>query len=402
MKYIIVLADGMADLPLAELGGKTPMAAAKKPCMNRLAAGGKVGLCKTVQDDEEPGSDVANLAILGYQAKKYLKGRSGLEALALGIALAADDMTLRANLVTLSGEAEFGKRRLIDYAAGDIEADEAKELFELLAQEMDCEDAQIFVGNGFRGILRTKYAGECEFAAAHNMMGEKLADNKPKGIGAEAAWDYMARAAKVLEGAKVNEKRLAEGKLPANGLWLWGAGLPTELPNFGEQNGVACAMVAGASLIKGIGMAAGFKLLEVSGATGGVVTDFAGKCRAALEYLLSGGEFVFVHIEAPDEAGHQGDVAAKVRAIEQIDAQIVAGLVDGLYAAGEEFRLVVMPDHATPVAIRTHSRGLVPLLLFDSRMDVAEDGGCFDEENAQKGELGEIMAADILGLLFDR
>lgn len=404
MKYIIVLADGMADLPQAELGGLTPMARTKKPMMNALAAVGQVGLCRTVQADEEPGSDVANLAILGYAPKQYLRGRSGLEAAALGVPVAADEMTLRVNLVTLGEGDVWAERRLLDYSAGEIGGAEAAELFNLLAENLDEDNSRIFAGNGFRGIWRGKYAGECSFAAAHDIMGEKIAENLPKGADAEKFARYMERAAEVLAGAAVNKRRCAAGKPQANGIWLWGAGRPVELPDFGAKWGVQGAVVAGASLIKGIARAAGLQLLHLPTATGAVQTDFAGKAQVALEYLLNGGEFAFVHIEAPDEAGHQGDVAAKLGAIERIDAETLRPLVQGLLAAGEDFRLVVMPDHATPVHLRTHTRGAVPLLLFDSRRDELAAAGdyVFEEKSAAGGALQEMEASELLPLLFEK
>lgn len=399
MKYIIVLADGMADL---HGEGATPMELAEKPRMNGLAAGGRVGRCQTVRQDEEPGSDVANLAILGYEPRKYLSGRSSLEAAALGVPVATDEMTLRVNLVTLSEGCDFAERRLLDYSAGEIATDEAAELFALLAEKLDDEENRIFAGNGFRGIWRGKYEGNCSFMAAHNIMGEKIAENLPQGVGAEKFVRYMERAAEILAGAEVNRRRRSDGKTEANGIWLWGAGRPMGLPDFAEKWGVRGGVVAGADLIKGIGRAAGLELIELATATGAVETDFAGKGRVALEYLLNGGEFVFVHIEAPDEAGHRGDLAAKVRAIERIDAEVLPPLLDGLAAAEEEYRLVVMPDHATPVKLRTHTREAVPLLLFDSRQDKKKVGGKFDEVSVARGELGELQAADVLPLLFDR
>lgn len=402
MKYIILLADGMADVPQDTLGGQTPMARAHKPMMNALAAAGRVGLCRTVEPNEEPGSDVANLAILGYAPGQYLRGRSSLEARALNVPVAADEMTLRVNLVTLGAGDVWAERCLLDYAAGEIGGEEAAELFALLAENLDDDECRIFAGNGFRGIWRGKYAGECRFAAAHDIMGEKIAEHLPCGAGAENFVRYMERAAEILAGAEVNRRRRAEGKPCANGIWLWGPGRPMELPDFVERNGVQGAVVAGAGLIKGIARAAGLRLPELPTATGAVETDFAGKGRVALEYLLAGGDFVFVHVEAPDEAGHQGDVAAKVRTIERIDAETLTPLVRGLMAAGEEFRLVVMPDHATPVNLRTHTRGAVPMLLFDSRRDELQAEGRFDEESAGLMAPGEMKAAEVLPLLFEK
>lgn len=406
MKYIIVLADGMADRPLAELGGKTPMAAADTPHMNVLAEGGKLGLCRTVEKDEIPASDVANMAILGYEPRKYLRGRSALEAMALGVELRNDEESLRANLVTLSDGEKFAERRLLDYSAGDIEPSAARELFALLAEKLDDEESRIFAGSGFRGIWRKKYEGECRYVPPHDMMGEVIGENLPEGAGAERALLFMERAAKILADTPYNRECRKLGKKPANGLWLWGAGRPSVLPDFSERYSVSGAMVAGANLLKGIALAAGLRLLDLPSATGGVVTDFAGKGRTAAEYLIGGGDFVFVHIEAPDEAGHQGDMAAKIAAIERIDKETLAVLMEMLSVAGEEFRIIVMPDHATPIELRTHTAEPVPFLLFDSRVaSYSQDkasGREFDEASAACGELGVIAAAELLPMLLEQ
>lgn len=397
MKYLILLADGMADRPLAELGGLTPMAAARKPNINALAVGGICGLCRTVPPGMTPGSEVANMAILGYPPQEFLRGRSALEALGAGIDLADGDMTLRANLVTLSDGADFGGRRLLDYSAGDIAEEDAAGLFALLADRLDDEQAQLFAGRGFRGILRLKRAAARDFRAAHDIMGERLADNLPQGAGAAWAIAYMERAAEILAEAAYNKRRLAAGLMPANGLWLWGAGRRTELPDFQRCYGFCGTMIAGADLLKGIGRAAGLEVLELPTATGGVVTDFAGKGRLAAEYLLSGGEFAFVHIEAPDEASHQGDLAAKMNAIERIDRETLPPILQALRQAGEDFRLLIMPDHATPVRLRTHTAEEVPFLLFDSSLHRPGEGGCFAENAAPAVR---VDAADMLPLLF--
>lgn len=402
MKYIILLADGMADQPLAELGGLTPMARADKPHINALAGGGICGLCRTIPPGLAPGSEVANMAILGYPPQKFLRGRSALEALALGIELTDEDLTLRANLVTLSDGGAFGERRLLDYSGGNIGTAAAADLFARLAAELDDEQARLFAGNGFRGILRWRRASACSYQAAHDIMGQRLADNLPQGAGAEQAAAYMERAAAILAAAPYNQRRRAAGLPQANGLWLWGAGRRPKLPDFYELHGLHGAMMAGADLLKGLGLAAGLEVLELPTATGGVVTDFAGKGERAAAYLLAGGDFVFVHIEAPDEAAHQGDLAAKISAIERIDRETLPPILEALRAAGEDFRLLVMPDHATPVRLKTHTAEPTPFLLFDSRKHRPVDGGAFDERSAAAGQAGTIQADELLDLLLDR
>ncbi len=386
MKYVVILADGMSDRPLAELNGLTPMGAAQKPHMNALAAGGICGLCRTVPPDFMPGSDVANMALLGYPPGEFYRGRSALEALGAGIELAPDDLTLRANLVTLSDETDFLERRLLDYSGGEVASADAAALIQAVSAELDDEETQLFPGMGFRNILRRRQAADdTAYIPAHAMLSGRWRDNLPEGPKSEAAVAYMQRAAVILLHAPYNQARVAAGLPPANGIWLWGPGKKAALPPFRERYGLAGGIVCGVDLLRGIGRAAGMEVLTQPGFTGGTVTDFAGKGRLAAEYLLAGGDFVYVHIEAPDESSHQGSLARKIAAIERIDAATLPEVLAPLQAAGEEYRLLITPDHATPLATRDHARDAVPFLRFDSRHHRAGEPVRHDEARAAQG-----------------
>ncbi len=386
MKYVVILADGMSDWPLAELGGLTPMGAAEKPHMDALAAGGICGICQTVPPEFTPGSDVANMALLGYPPGEFYRGRSALEALGAGIELASSDLTLRANLVTLSDETDFLERRLLDYSGGDVASADAAALIRAVAAELDDEKTQLFPGIGFRNILRRRQAADdTAYHPAHAILGKRLLDNLPQGPQAEEAIAYMRRAAAILRQAPYNQAQVASGLPPANGIWLWGPGKKAELPPFRERYGLSGGIVCGVDLLRGLGRAAGMDVLTKPGFTGGTVTDFAGKGRLAAEYLLAGGDFVYVHIEAPDESSHQGSLAKKIAAIERIDAETLPEVMAPLQAAGEAFRLLITPDHATPLATRDHARDAVPFLLFDSRHHRAGEPVRHDEARAAQG-----------------
>lgn len=386
MKYVVILADGMSDWPLAELNGLTPMGAAQKPHMNQLAAGGICGVCQTVPPEFTPGSDVANLALLGYPPGEFYRGRSALEALGAGIELEPNDLTLRANLVTLSDEAEFWDKRMLDYSGGDVASADAAALVKAVSAALDDEQTALFPGLGFRNILRRRQAADdTVYVPAHAILGQRLGDNLPEGPQAEAAVAYMRRAAEILRQAPYNQARVAAGLPPANGIWLWGPGKKAALPPFRERYGLVGGIVCGVDLLRGIGRAAGMDVLTRPSFSGGTVTDFAGKGRLAAEYLLSGGDFVYVHIEAPDESSHQGSLAKKIAAIERIDTETLPEVIEPLQAAGEDFRLLLTPDHATPLATRDHARNAVPFLLFDSIHHRAGEPVRHDEARAAQG-----------------
>ena len=397
MKYIVVLGDGMADWPLEQLGGKTPLQAAAKPHIDALAKSAEVGLCRTVPAGFKPGSDVANLSVMGYDPHTCYTGRSPLEAVSIGIDLKETDVTLRCNLVTLSDEEKYEDKTMIDYSAGEISTAEARELVEFLKKHFDSERCRLYAGVSYRHCLVVSdgQTGH-ELTPPHDISGRPVKTFLPQGPMGEFYLDMMKRSARLLQDHPVNRARIAAGKRPANSVWFWGEGTKPALENFSEKFGKRGGVISAVDLVKGIGILAGMRIIEVPGATGNYDTNFAGKADAALGALLGGLDFVYIHMEAPDECGHQGDVAHKIYSIEQIDAKVVARLCEGLNAAGERFRMLICPDHPTPIAVRTHVSDPVPYLLYDSGAALngaaggatAATGGAtaaaYDEDNAKQ------------------
>ncbi len=369
MKYIVILADGMADWPCPELDGKTPMTVADKPHINAMAGGGLTGLCQTVPPEFAPGSDVANLSIMGYAPQEFYRGRSSLEALSAGVPMAEGDLSLRANLVQLSDEPEFLQRTMVDYSGGDIATEDARELIAAVAAELDTDLVRLFPGVSYRHILlrRGEAADTTTYTPPHDMMGEKVADRLPQGAGAEEMLEFMRRASEILARQPYNLAKAAKGEGIANALWLWGPGTKPLLPNFQQRWGKKGGVLSAVDLLRGIGIAAGMDILHLSTATGRPETDFRGKGEVAAAYLQGGADFVYVHVEAPDESGHQGLLDKKISAIERIDQETIPPILDALAAMGEDYRMLVLPDHFTPLEIRTHARDAVPFVLFDSR-----------------------------------
>lgn len=385
MKYIVVLGDGMADWKLDDLGGKTPLQYAEKPHIDALAAHAEVGLCRTVPEGFKPGSDVANLSVMGYDPHECYTGRSPLEAVSIGIDLKDTDVTLRCNLVTLSDEEKYEDRRMLDYSAGEISTAEARQLIESLKKEFDSSDFTLYAGVSYRHCL-VAHGGVCghTLTPPHDITGKPIRDFLPQGPQAELYLRMMKCSADILKDHPVNAARRAAGKNPANSAWFWGEGTKPALENFREKFGKRGGVISAVDLVKGIGILAGMKVIEVEGATGNYDTNFAGKADAALHALLQDGlDFIYIHMEAPDECGHQGDIAHKVYSIEQIDSRVVARLTEGLRKAGEDFRMLICPDHPTPIAVRTHVADPIPYLLFDSRKQVSGPSS-YDEESAKQ------------------
>lgn len=386
MKYIVVLGDGMADDPLPALEGKTPLQFANKPDIDALAARAEVGLCRTVPAGFKPGSDVANLSVMGYDPHECYTGRSPLEAVSIGINLAPTDVTLRCNLVTLSDEANYADKTMLDYSAGEISSAEAGELIAFLKKEFDDEKFTLYPGVSYRHCLAVK-EGETghELTPPHDITGKPVRNFLPQGPLGKVYLSMMERSAALLADHPVNRARIAAGKRPANSVWFWGEGTKPQLENFEKKFGKKGAVISAVDLVKGIGILAGMKVIDVPGATGNYDTNFAGKADAALHALLRDGfDFVYIHMEAPDECGHQGDIAHKVFSIEQIDELVVKRIVSGLRAANEPFRLLLCPDHPTPIAVRTHVSDPVPYLLYEEGKDNGNGATAYDEESAKK------------------
>ena len=367
MKYLVLLCDGMADTPVPELGGKTPMEAAQKPNMDALAREALVGTAKTVPDGMKPGSDVANLSALGYHPADCYTGRSPLEAASIGVDLAPDEYAIRCNLVTLSDEPSYADKSMVDYCAGDISTAEATELIHFLAEHLP-EGVRLYPGVSYRHCLVWKNPAEDigELTPPHDISGQKITGRLPDPAKAGVLLELMEKSFDLLKNHPVNQKRVAEGKRPANSMWFWGQGRKAALRPFKELYGLNASVISAVDLIKGIGILAKMEVLDVPGATGYIDTNFDGKAQAAMDAFARGQDLVYVHVEAPDECGHRGETANKVRAIELIDGKILGPVRKALEAQGD-YRILVLPDHPTPLAIRTHSSEPVPYLIYDSR-----------------------------------
>lgn len=382
MKYITLLCDGMADRPVPGKYDLTPMQAAHKPNMDALAADALVGMAKTVPDSLSPGSDVANLAVLGYDPEKYYTGRSPLEAESIGVPMTDRDVALRCNLVTLSDEEKYGDKRMVDYCAGDIHTEEADELIKFLEKELGNEAFTFFTGTAYRHCLRWKDGnpGIGRFTPPHDISGRVVGEYLNSDPAAEPFIALMKKSYELLKNHPVNLRRTAEGKNPANSIWLWGQGRKTTLPLFTDKTGLRGGMISAVDLLKGIAVAADMKVCEVKGATGYIDTDFEGKADAAISALSNGCDFVYVHVEAPDECGHRGEADNKRLSIELIDQKILGRMLPALRKMGD-FRILICPDHPTPLDVMTHTRDAVPFMIYDSRRH-GDGVGSFTEETA--------------------
>ncbi len=385
MKYMIILCDGMSDYSIPELGGRTPLEAASTPNMDALAPYSELGCARSVPKGMKPGSDTANLSILGYDPSVYYSGRSPLEALAMGINLKSSDIAIRCNLVTLSDEAVYDDKIMVDYSAGEITSKESRELIKLIEAHFGGEGRRFFGGISYRHCLVINDAATgTEFTPPHDITGKRIGAYMPKGLYGERLASIQRRSYEVLNNHPINAARREEGKRPANSIWLWGEGVKPELADFYVKNGVKGAMISAVDLLKGIALGASMEVIEVEGANGTLHTNYGGKAQAALEAMKSV-DFVYIHIEAPDEMGHQGDLANKIKAIEYIDKHIVGAVVDGLGARGEDFSILICPDHATPISTRTHSSDPIPYMLYRSN-NAKNNNTKYDERHcAQSG-----------------
>jgi 2,3-bisphosphoglycerate-independent phosphoglycerate mutase len=379
----------MADLPLAALQGKTPLQAAKKPNIDRLARLGRCGLAQTVPEGFPPGSDVANLSVMGYAPSKHYTGRAPLEAAAMGVALAPDDIAFRCNFVTV----EDGIMK--DYSAGHITTEEGGELIEAVQPLMP--ERRLYAGVSYRNLLVLKAGAKAVCTPPHDISDQLAAEHLPSGPDSELLIKLMEAARPILARHPVNKKRIAAGKHPANAIWLWGQGPAPVMPTFAEKYGLKGAMISAVDLLKGIGRYAGLEVIDVAGATGNIDTNYEGKVQATLEALKSC-DFVYLHIEAPDEAGHEGNIELKVRAIELFDEKVVGPVVEGLEKSGEDWRVLVLPDHATPISIKTHSCDPVPFAIMGTGIE-QDEVERFDEDAAKRGAYGLVEATKLVGMM---
>lgn len=364
MKYIVVLGDGMADEPIETLGGKTPLEYARTPMMDTLAKRGEIGLLHTIPEGMKPGSDTANLSVIGYDPKKYYTGRSPLEALSIGVPMEDGDVALRCNLVTLSEEEPYEEKRIIDHSSGEISTRDAAVLVEALRKELENETYQFYVGTSYRHCLIWKNGRVVELAAPHDHLTETIGQWLPED---PKLREMQKKSYEILSKHPINLERKARGLNQANSCWFWGAGTKPALASFEETYHKKAVMISAVDLLKGIAVGAGMKNIIVEGANGGLHTNYEGKAQAATDALLRDGyDLAYIHVEAPDEMGHQGSVERKVQSIEYLDQRVVRPIVERMNQSGEEYRLLVLPDHPTPIRVRTHTSDPVPYLFYDS------------------------------------
>ncbi|MFH1238858.1 MAG: cofactor-independent phosphoglycerate mutase [bacterium] len=389
MKYIVLLGDGMADYPLKELGDKTPLEAANKPNMDLMARDGIVGTVKTIPDNLSSGSDVANLNVLGYDPNKYYTGRGPLEAANMGVWLKKNDLAFRCNLITATGDI------LSDYSAGHISDDEASELIKFIDDKLGNDHIEFYGGTSYRHLMvirgnlkstgfDTEELVKVKCVAPHDISGEKINEHLPQGNGSELLIEMMNKSRSLLEPHALNEVRKATGKNPANMIWLWGQGKRPTMSTFMEKYGLGGSVISAVNLIKGLGIYAGLKVINVPGATGFFDTNYKGKAEAALKSLEEN-DFVFVHVEAPDEAGHMGRLDKKVESIEDFDHFVVGTILEGCRKL-PEYRILVLPDHPTPIALKTHSSEPVPFVIYGTGIK-ADRVTSYDEKSALDGSV---------------
>lgn len=382
MKYIVILGDGMADVPVAELGGKTPLEVAAKPNIDFIAAAGEVGLVKTIPDGQPPGSDTANLSVMGYDPRKYYSGRSPLEAVSIGIDLDEKDVTYRCNLVTLSDAGEYGDAVMEDYSADEISTAESKILVGFLSEKFKEKGAELFAGVSYRHCLVLRDAKDgTDLTPPHDISDKRIGEYLPRGGNAALLLELMRMSHELLKDHPVNKERIKNGKKPANSVWFWGEGRKPALPDFYGKYHKKGAVISAVDLIKGIAICAGMQSIDVPGATGNIDTNFEGKAKAALDALADGADFVYVHIEAPDECGHRHEIEGKVRAIELIDEKVVGPILKEMNKRQDDFSVLVLPDHPTPLFLRTHTADPVPYLIY--RSNQKGPGGAYTEAGAK-------------------
>ena len=386
MKYIVVLVDGMADRPIDALGGKTPLAAAETPAMDSLARKSEIGMVKTVPEGMSPGSDTANLSVLGYDPKVYYSGRSPLEALNIGVRMEQGDIAIRANLVTLSEEEEtYEEKHILDHSADEISTEEAEVLLQAVKKELENGMFQFYTGTSYRHCLIWKKGMVVPLTPPHDIRGKKIGEY----LTDEALLLAMQKKSyEILKNHPVNLERKKKGLNPANSLWFWGAGTKPALSSFEEKFHKKGVMISAVDLLKGIAVGTEMGNIAVEGANGGLHTNYEGKAAAAVSALLKDGyDFAYIHVEAPDEMGHQGSLEKKLQAIEYLDTRVIQRVKDSMEESGEAYRMLILPDHPTPVSVKTHTADPVPYLLYDSRKQEERDCVYNEAEALRQGNL---------------
>ena len=382
-KFIVVLGDGMADEPIESIGGKTPLQYADTPALDRLSKFSEIGLVHTIPEGMKPGSDTANLSVLGYDPKIYYSGRSPLEALSIGVPMKDTDIALRCNIVTISeNDVPFEEQIIIDHSSGEISTEDCAVLLNAVREELQNETYQFYVGTSYRHCLIWNRGQVLELSQPHDVLGQVIGQYLPSD---ENLLYMMKRSYEILKDHPLNIERKKKGLNPANCCWFWGAGTKPMLSSFEEKNGVKGMMVSAVDLLKGIAVGAGMGVAHVEGANGGLNTNYEGKTQAALDALKNGYDFAYIHVEAPDEMGHQGSVEKKVKSIEYLDQRVIGPLTKALDEDKTEYRLLVMPDHPTPIRVRTHTADSVPYLLYDSNIQQEHTWNYNEKEAKESG-----------------
>lgn len=390
----------MADRSIAELGDQTPLAYAETPTMDQLAAVSEIGMVHTIPDGMKPGSDTANLSVLGYNPRIYYSGRSPLEALSIGVDMKDTDIALRCNLVTLSEEEEnYEDRTIIDHSSGEISTADAAVLLDAVREGLENETYKFYVGTSYRHLLIWDRGEVVELTQPHDVLGQTIGQYLPEDA---VLREMMKKSYDILVNHPINVERKKKGLNPANSCWFWGAGTKPALSSFEEKTHLKGAMISAVDLLKGIAVGASMKVIEVEGANGGLNTNYEGKAQAAIDVLTKEGyDFAYIHVEAPDEMGHQGSVERKVKAIEYLDSRVIKPVKEGLEAAGEDFRMLVLPDHPTPICMRTHSSDSVPYLLYDST-DLQQHDWKYNEAEGESSGNYVACGHEIIDYLFGR
>lgn len=400
MKYVIVLGDGMADQPVAELDDRTPLACARTENLDNLSMKSEIGMVHTIPDGMKPGSDTANLSVIGYDPKIYYSGRSPLEALSIGVPMKETDIAIRCNIVTISEEEgiPFEEQRIIDHSSDEISTEDCAVLLEAVKKELQSDTYKFYVGTSYRHCLIWDKGEVVELTPPHDVLEQVIGPHLPED---ETLRAMMKKSYDILKGHPLNEERKKKGLRPANCCWFWGAGTKPLLSSFEKEHNKKGVMISAVDLLKGIAVGAGMDNIEVEGANGGLNTNYEGKARAAVKALTEDGyDFAYIHIEAPDEMGHQGSAERKVKAIENIDARVIPILTNGLEAAGEAYRMLVLPDHPTPVSVRTHTSDDVPYLLYDSTRPAVS--GChYNEKEAARTGIRVEKGHELIRRLFE-
>lgn len=384
MKYVVVLGDGMADEPIEALGGKTPLEYASTPFLDELSKKSKIGLVHTIPDGMNPGSDTANLAVIGYNPRKYYTGRSPLEALSIGVDMKDTDIAIRCNIVTVSDDnLPYEQKTIIDHSSSEISTEDAKVLLEAVKKELQNEMFQFYVGTSYRHLLIWDKGDVVELTPPHDILGKVIGSYLPEN---ELLKDMMKKSYDILNNHPLNVERAKKGLNKANSIWFWGAGTKPALDSFKEKTGKKGVMISAVDLLKGIAVGAGLKNIEVEGADGTLHTNYQGKAMAAVNALVQDGyDFAYIHVEAPDEMGHQGSVERKLEAIQSLDSKVIKVVKQELDKADVDYRMLVMPDHPTPIALRTHTSNPVPYLIYDNTKEEEHDWSYNEREAKLSG-----------------